>query len=80
MFSRVIETTVEMPDEFKFVLDYNAGVPVGVGLSRFPIRFGQTLISTQDGHRILSGMELGVALQCLILRLGSSTDPTFTFS
>ncbi|KAJ7148659.1 aryl-alcohol oxidase [Mycena crocata] len=31
MFSRVIKTTTEMPEEFPFVLDYNGGVPLGVG-------------------------------------------------
>ncbi|KAJ6460937.1 aryl-alcohol oxidase [Mycena sanguinolenta] len=31
MFDRVIETTTELPDEFKYVVDYNAGVPLGVG-------------------------------------------------
>ncbi|KAJ7318136.1 aryl-alcohol-oxidase from pleurotus Eryingii [Mycena albidolilacea] len=40
MFSRVIETTVEMPDEFKFVLDYNAGVPLGVGWAQNTIENG----------------------------------------
>lgn len=33
MYSRVIETTVEMPEEFPFVLDYNDGRPLGVGMS-----------------------------------------------
>jgi len=40
MFPRVIETTVEMPEEFKFVLDYNAGVPLGVGWAQNTIGNG----------------------------------------
>ncbi|KAJ7248208.1 pyranose dehydrogenase [Mycena haematopus] len=40
MFDRVIETTVEMPDEFKFVVDYNAGVPLGVGWAQNTIGNG----------------------------------------
>jgi hypothetical protein len=31
MFPRVIETTKEMPDDFPFLLDMNAGTPLGVG-------------------------------------------------
>jgi hypothetical protein len=33
MFPRVIETTKEMPDKFPFILDMNAGTPLGVGTS-----------------------------------------------
>ncbi|KAJ7653272.1 aryl-alcohol oxidase [Mycena polygramma] len=40
MDPRVIQTTEEMPDEFKFVLDYNAGVPLGVGWAQNTIGHG----------------------------------------
>ncbi|KAJ7720296.1 pyranose dehydrogenase [Mycena maculata] len=40
MFPRVIETTVEMPEEFPFVLDYNAGRPLGVGWAQNTIGHG----------------------------------------
>ncbi|KAJ7919010.1 aryl-alcohol oxidase [Mycena leptocephala] len=40
MFPRVIKTTAEMPDEFGFVLDYNAGVPLGVGWTQNTIGHG----------------------------------------
>ncbi|KAJ6551650.1 pyranose dehydrogenase [Mycena capillaripes] len=40
MFPHVIETTVEMPDEFNFVLDYNSGVPLGVGWAQNTIGQG----------------------------------------
>ncbi|KAJ7176471.1 aryl-alcohol oxidase [Mycena filopes] len=48
MFSRVIQTTVELPDEFGFVLDYNDGVPLGVG-------WAQNTIGT-DGARSSSAV------------------------
>ncbi|KAJ7026119.1 pyranose dehydrogenase [Mycena alexandri] len=40
MFSRVIQTTVELPTEFGFVLDYNAGIPLGVGWAQNTIGHG----------------------------------------
>ncbi|KAF8218264.1 pyranose dehydrogenase [Mycena galopus ATCC 62051] len=40
MFDHVIATTVEMPDEFKYVVDYNAGVPLGVGWAQNTIGNG----------------------------------------
>ncbi|KAF8146832.1 hypothetical protein K438DRAFT_1910610 [Mycena galopus ATCC 62051] len=36
VFPRIIEATVEMPEEFHFVLDYSAGQPLGVGTSKIP--------------------------------------------
>ncbi|KAJ7139062.1 pyranose dehydrogenase [Mycena epipterygia] len=40
MFPRVIQTTIEMPDEFPFVLDMNAGIPLGVGWAQNTIGHG----------------------------------------
>ncbi|KAJ7242978.1 hypothetical protein C8J57DRAFT_1557154 [Mycena rebaudengoi] len=37
MFPRVIETTKEMPDDFPFLLDMNAGTPLGVAGSKIPL-------------------------------------------
>ncbi|KAJ7489588.1 aryl-alcohol oxidase-like protein [Mycena latifolia] len=39
-FPRVIETTAEMPDDFPFVLDMNAGIPLGVGWAQNTIGHG----------------------------------------
>ncbi|KAJ6535956.1 pyranose dehydrogenase [Mycena vulgaris] len=40
MFPRVIETTTQMPDDFPFVLDMNAGIPLGVGWAQNTIGDG----------------------------------------
>ncbi|KAJ7654803.1 pyranose dehydrogenase [Mycena rosella] len=40
MFSRVIKTTTEMPDDFPFMLDMNAGIPLGVGWAQSTIGHG----------------------------------------
>ncbi|KAF8171168.1 aryl-alcohol oxidase-like protein [Mycena galopus ATCC 62051] len=40
VFPRIIGTTVEMPEEFPFVLDYNAGRPLGVGWAQNTIGHG----------------------------------------
>ncbi|KAJ7614845.1 aryl-alcohol oxidase [Roridomyces roridus] len=40
MFPRVIQTTKENPEEFPFVLDYNAGRPLGVGWAQNTIGNG----------------------------------------
>ncbi|KAK7052423.1 pyranose dehydrogenase 1, partial [Favolaschia claudopus] len=40
MFKHVIKTTVKMPEEFGFVVDYNAGVPLGVGWAQNTIGNG----------------------------------------
>ncbi|KAJ7198824.1 aryl-alcohol oxidase, partial [Mycena pura] len=40
MFRRVIQTTIEMPEEFPFVLDYNAGTPLGLGWAQNTIGHG----------------------------------------
>ncbi|KAF7303710.1 Pyranose dehydrogenase [Mycena indigotica] len=39
-FQKVIETTHEMPQEFPFVLDYNAGTPIGIGWAQNTIANG----------------------------------------
>ncbi|KAJ7242977.1 aryl-alcohol oxidase [Mycena rebaudengoi] len=41
MFPRVIETTKEMPDKFPFILDMNAGTPLGVGWIQTTIGGGE---------------------------------------
>ncbi|KAJ7618659.1 aryl-alcohol oxidase [Roridomyces roridus] len=40
MFSRVIQTTEEKPEEFPYVRDYNAGKPLGVGWAQNTIGNG----------------------------------------
>ncbi|KAF7368939.1 Pyranose dehydrogenase 1 [Mycena venus] len=70
MFPRVIETTVEMPDEFKFVLDYNAGVPLGVGWAQNTIELFTVKASKEI---ILSAGSIGTPHLLLNSGIGNKT-------
>ncbi|KAJ7856722.1 aryl-alcohol-oxidase from pleurotus Eryingii [Mycena olivaceomarginata] len=78
MFSRVIETTVEMPDEFKFVLDYNAGVPLGVGWAQNTIGNGARSSSAVSylAARFIDRPNLHVLINTQVSRVLSANGST----
>ncbi|KAJ6617561.1 hypothetical protein B0H10DRAFT_1307341 [Mycena sp. CBHHK59/15] len=62
--ARIIQTTKDLPDEFPFVLDMNAGVPLGVGWLQSTINYGERSSSARSylGPHYISRPNLHVLL------------------
>jgi len=79
---RVIQTTVELPEEFPFNIDMNSGKPLGVGWQQVTIKAGQrsSAATSYLGPEYIDRSNLHVLLQAQVTRIlqtGTGHPPTF---
>ncbi|KAJ7624521.1 aryl-alcohol-oxidase from pleurotus Eryingii [Roridomyces roridus] len=76
MFSRVIQTTQEMPDEFPFNLDYNSGNTIGVGWVQYTIGNGTRSSSASSclGPQFMNRTNLHVLVNTQVSRVLPATS------
>ncbi|KAJ7242995.1 aryl-alcohol oxidase [Mycena rebaudengoi] len=84
MFPRVIETTKEMPDDFPFLLDMNAGTPLGVGWVQNTVDGGERSSSALSylAHSFIQRPNLHVLSNAQVSRVlpGNGSDHGIHFS
>ncbi|KAJ6535925.1 pyranose dehydrogenase [Mycena vulgaris] len=80
--ARVIQTTNERPEEFPFVLDMNAGVPLGVGWLQSTINHGERSSSARSylAPQYISRPNLHVLLHAQVSRVLQSTENSLRFT
>ncbi|KAJ7148654.1 pyranose dehydrogenase [Mycena crocata] len=79
---RIIQTTKELPEEFPFVLDMNAGVPLGVGWLQSTIGDGERSSSARSylGPKYISRPNLHVLLHAQVSRVLQNAETSLHFN